>query len=123
MTDPLLNMKFLIDVNVGGSITDWLIDSGHDVVEVRDNDPCMHDTDILNWAIKEKRVIITTDNDFEKMIWQQKKDHCGVLRMENLPRIERMKLIKDVFSHHINDLQSGAIVIASLNKYRIRRSQ
>lgn len=114
-------MKFLIDVNVGGSITDLMIDSGHDVVEVRSIDPRMHDVEILNWAVKEKRVIITTDNDFEKMIWHQKKDHCGVLRLQKLPRTERKELIKDAISQHMNDLQSGAIVIASSNKYRIRR--
>jgi predicted nuclease of predicted toxin-antitoxin system len=104
-------MKLLIDVNVGGSVTEWLINSGHDVVEVRDIDCKMTDKTILDRAVKENRIIITTDNDFEKMIWQQQKAHRGVLRLENLPRSERMELIKDVFIHHEKDLLSGYIVI------------
>ena len=115
-------MKFLIDVNVGGSITEWMIDSGHDVIEVRDIDCRMTDKAILDLAVKENRIIVTTDNDFEKMIWQQQKAHCGILRLENLPRSERMDLIKDVISLHEKDLLSGSIVIAGANKYRIRKS-
>jgi len=40
-------MKFLLDVNVGGSLTDWLLAQGHDVAEVRHKDPGMKDEDIL----------------------------------------------------------------------------
>jgi len=29
---------------------------------------------------------------FEEMIWRQGKSHCGVLRLENLPRSERKAL-------------------------------
>lgn len=115
-------MKFLIDVNVGGSVTKWLKDCDHDVLEVRSIDIRMTDHDILEHAVNEKRIIIKTDNDFEKMIWQQQRPHCGVLRLENLPRPERMDLIKDVFSCHEKDLLSGYIVIANKNKYRIRKS-
>lgn len=94
--------------------------AGYDVKEVRSLNPRMSDEDILVWAVREKRIIITTDNDFEKMIWQQRRSHCGVLRLENLPRLQRINLIKDVFSTHKDDLSSGAIVIASLNKFRVR---
>ena len=48
--------------------------------------------------MREQRVIVTTDNDFEQMIWQQQKPHCGILRLENVPRKEREVLL-DVDSH------------------------
>lgn len=115
-------MKLLIDVNVGGPVTEWLSNSGHDVVEVRHIDSGMTDSAILDCAIKENRIIVTTDNDFEKMIWQQQKANCGLLRLENLPRSERLDLIKDVFAHHEKDLLSGYIVIANKDKYRVRKS-
>jgi predicted nuclease of predicted toxin-antitoxin system len=114
-------MRFLLDVNAGGSLVSWLEDLGHDVVEVRHKDPGMKDDDILDWAVKEKRIIITTDSDFEEIIWRQRKVHCGILRLENIPRLERKTLLFDTLDKHGGDLDSGAIVIASKIKFRVRK--
>ena len=65
---------------------------------------------------KRNRILVTTDKDFEEMIWQQGQNHCGVLRIENLPRLERMALVKDVLTQHGEDLKSGSIVIATQKK-------
>jgi predicted nuclease of predicted toxin-antitoxin system len=116
-------MNFLLDVNASGIVTRWLIQLGHDVAEVGRKNPRMSDNEILNWAVKERRIIITTDNDFEEMIWRQGKPHCGVLRLENLPRSERIDLLRDVLDRHSSDLESGAIVVALSTKFRIRKPQ
>jgi predicted nuclease of predicted toxin-antitoxin system len=98
-----------------------LIDRGHNVAEVGQKDPRMSDDEILSWAVRERRIIVTTDNDFEEMIWRQGKLHCGVLRLENLPRSQRKALVHDVLDRHSKDLESGAIVIALSRKFRVRR--
>ena len=115
-------MKFLVDVNASGAVARWLRDMGHDVVQVAEKDPRMRDEEVLGWAVREKRVIVTTDQDFEEMIWREGKVHCGVLRLENLPRAERKALLEDVMAHHSHALESGAIIIAQSKKIRIRRS-
>ncbi|MBD2318056.1 DUF5615 family PIN-like protein [Phormidium tenue] len=115
-------MRFLLDMNASGALLVLLLDSGHDVVCVRDVDRKMSDSEILNWAVREERIIITTDSDFEQMIWLQARQHCGVLRLENLPRLERISLLQDVLSSWGQDLEAGAVVIASKQKIRIRRS-
>ncbi len=114
-------MKFLVDVNASGFLVDELMRLGHDVAPVAAKDPRMPDDDILRWAVSEQRIIVTTDHDFEEMIWRAGKAHCGVLRLENLPRAERGILLDDVLQHHSQDLASGAIVIAQSRKIRIRR--
>ena len=114
-------MKFLLDVNASGSAAYWLRLLGHDVVQVSDENPRMSDDQILSWAVKEGRIVITTDNDFEEMIWRQGRPHCGVLRLENLPRVERKILLNDALNRHGKDLESGAIVIASRAKFRVRK--
>jgi predicted nuclease of predicted toxin-antitoxin system len=81
----------------------------------------MSDDKILSWAVRERRIIVTTDNDFEEMIYRQGKLHCGVLRLENLPRSERMTLLNDALDSHVKDLEAGAIVIALRTKFRIRK--
>lgn len=114
-------MNFLLDVNASGALARLLIHLGHDVVEVGEKDPRMSDDDILSWALRERRIIVTTDNDFEEMIWRQGKSHCGVLRLENLPRSERKALLHDVLGRHSQELESGAIVIALSKKFRVRK--
>ena len=114
-------MKFLLDVNTGGSLAPWLKEMGHDAIQVRDVDPRMKDKDILDWANRERYTIITADKDFEEMIWREAKRHCGLLRIENLPRSERKALLLYVLNCHAQDLQSGAIVIALKKKIRIRK--
>ena len=114
-------MKFLVDVNASGALARWLLDHGHDVLRVADVDPRMEDFKILQWAWQEKRIIITTDQDFEELIWREKAQHEGVLRLENLPRVERLSLLDYVLNHHSQDLASRAIIIASSRKIRIRK--
>ena len=114
-------MNFLLDVNASGTVARWLIDRGHNVAEVGQKDSKMSDDEILSWAVRERRIIVTTDNDFEEMIWRQGKSHCGVLRLENLPRSQRKALLHDVLDRHSKDLESGAIVVALSRKFRVRR--
>ena len=114
-------MNFLLDVNASGAVARWLIDRGHNVVEVGKKDLRMSDDEILSWAVRERRIIVTTDNDFEEMIWRQGKSHCGILRLENLPRSQRKALVHDVLDRHSKDLESGAIVVALSRKFRVRR--
>ena len=113
-------MNFLLDVNAGG-IANWLISKGHSVTLVSDCNPRMTDSDILQWAVRESRVIITTDQDFEEMIWREGQVHCGILRLENLPRVARHQLLEYTLKHHSSELASRAVVIAMSRKIRIRR--
>jgi len=61
-------MRFLVDVNASGMVARWLRERGHDVALVAEKNPRMRDEEILDWAINERRIIVTTDQDFEKMI-------------------------------------------------------
>ncbi len=115
-------MRFLVDVNASGSVARWLAEMGHDVAQVRSRDPRMSDSDVLAWAWKEERVIVTTDLDFEEMIWREGLRHRGVLRLENVPRAQRRRLLQDALTRFSADLEAGAIVIALTRKIRVRRS-
>ena len=114
-------MKFLLDVNASGIVAEWLESRGHDVAKVADNDASMQDDPILKWAVEEQRIIVTTDQDFEEMIWRTGRRHCGVLRLENVPRSERQVLLQDALAHHGQDLLSGCVVIALTRKTRGRQ--
>lgn len=111
-----MNIKFLLDVNASGAVNDYLIRRGYDVKLVSDEDIRMSDSK----AVDEDRVIITTDKDFEGMVWKENRKHTGILRLENVPRNERLKLLSRVLQNWEEKLVDKAIVIATRSKIRIR---
>jgi len=57
-------LKLLIDIGVGKKVETYLSEIGYDVLSVRSLNPHMRDVDILDLAVKEKRLVITMDKDF-----------------------------------------------------------
>lgn len=115
-------MKFLIDVCAGQTLGDWLSQDGHDVLFVRDRNPRMADEDILAWAYAERRVVVTIDKDFGKLIFVLGKPHAGMIRLASVPRKSRLQLIQQIATTHNKDLENGAIITASLSQIRVRRN-
>jgi predicted nuclease of predicted toxin-antitoxin system len=54
-------MRFLADENFPGSALAALADYGHDVTWVRAVAPGMTDIQVLAWAIRESRIVLTFD--------------------------------------------------------------
>ncbi len=57
-------MRFLADENFPGGAVVRLKERGHDVVWVRGAAPGKTDAEIIAWAIRDKRIILTFDKDF-----------------------------------------------------------
>src|SRR5262245_57847458 len=57
-------MHFLANENFPGAAVAALANDGHDIVWVRTAAPGMGDPDVLAWAIREERVLLTFDKDF-----------------------------------------------------------
>jgi predicted nuclease of predicted toxin-antitoxin system len=114
-------MKFLLDVNASGTLSNLLMELGHDIAWVNRVNSKMSDDEILTWAVSEQRIIITTDSDFEQMIWLQGRTHCGIVRLENLPRAQRIALFQDILNNYAEALELGYVIIATSQKIRVRR--
>jgi predicted nuclease of predicted toxin-antitoxin system len=98
-------MKFLVIINANGALAHLLLDHGYDALMVSDIDPRMEDPKTLRWVLQGKRIIVTTDQNFEDMIWREKSPHTGVLRLENLPRVERLSLLEYSLNFYSQDLE------------------
>ena len=57
-------MRLLADENVPGDLVDALDRSGHDVAWVRRDSPGTTDTQVLQRAQAEQRIVLTFDKDF-----------------------------------------------------------
>lgn len=101
-------MKFLIDVNVGKSIETLLIEKGFDILPIRDIDPRMSDSDILNLAVEQGRIVITQDKDFGELVYNSGMQHAGVLllRMEGESRDNKIKIMHEIITKHLNLLEN-----------------
>jgi predicted nuclease of predicted toxin-antitoxin system len=62
-------MRFLADENFPGEAIRQLEKGGHDVVWVRSIAPGIPDADIVAWAARESRIVLTFDKDFGELVW------------------------------------------------------
>jgi hypothetical protein len=60
-------MRFLADENFPGSAVKALSAAGHDIVWVRAERPGAADHEVLNWAARENRILLTFDKDFGEL--------------------------------------------------------
>ena len=56
-------MRFLANENSPGAAVTALIAAGHDVVWLRNTAPGMSDPDVLAWARRDQRILLTFDKD------------------------------------------------------------
>jgi predicted nuclease of predicted toxin-antitoxin system len=57
-------MKLVADENIKSSITDLLVQEGHEVVRVQDVELGISDREVIEYCRAESRVLLTNDDDF-----------------------------------------------------------
>jgi predicted nuclease of predicted toxin-antitoxin system len=63
-------MRFLADENFPGHAVMQLRAAGHDVVWIRTTAPGSGDEEIVAWAMREDRIVLTFDKDFGELTWR-----------------------------------------------------
>ena len=90
-------MRLLLDENVHLSLVSILKQEGHDVKHVvSDFDPSA-DFDILEFATRDHRVLVTNDRDFGALVYGQGARHAGIiyLRFRRLPFEAQLAVIRE----------------------------
>ena len=80
-------------VAAGRRLADWLREQGHEVLESRERGSDPGDRILLQWAVDEKRVLVTLDKDFGQMIFLGGAPHCGLVRLPDVPVERRITLM------------------------------
>ena len=63
-------MRLLANENFPGNAVTALQNAGHDVIWIRIAAPGSTDRDVLAWAVRENRVLLTFDQDFGELAWR-----------------------------------------------------
>ena len=71
--------KLLLDENIGGMVAQELRAHGHNVKSIGEENAGADDATVLELARREKRILVTLDRDFGRLIVLQSHKHAGVI--------------------------------------------
>lgn len=117
-------MKFLVDHNLSPAIAEHLREAGHEAVHTGDVGLAIaDDTEILDVARRESRVIVSADTDFGTLLASERAtDPSFVLIRVRSPRraVELAELLLANLDPVTEDLEVGAIVVLEDERIRVR---
>lgn len=97
-------MKILLDENVPQDIIRVLRKAGHDVEHINYRCKGMKDADVLEYAYKSKRTIISIDSDFCQF---KVREHYGIIKVSgklpefDKPLLQLLQLIKGTSAKNV----------------------
>lgn len=106
-------MRFLLDESADFPLAEFLREKGHDVTAIAHDYPhALKDREVLDIAVRERRIIITNDRDFGELVFRQQLPHSGIilfrLRSEEL-RVKQVRL-EDVITTHAAELYQFLVI-------------
>lgn len=114
-------MLFLANENFPGSAVAALVDAGHDVTWIRTAAPGTNDPEILAWAVREGRILLTFDKDFGELARKAAlPESCGIVlfRIPMPPPDEVGTRLAAVIS--TRDDWAGHFSVVELGRVRMR---
>ena len=78
------------------------------------------DPAILARAFAERRVLITRDKDFGKLVVHERQPHAGLIRIRELTVAESLAACAEALALYADDLAAGAIVVGGPKGLRLR---
>ena len=119
-------MRFLADQDVYQRTVDHLCALEHDVLRARDAGLARaSDEELLRYAHREQRLLITRDKDFGALVFLMRRQHSGVilLRMNPLTVDAVHQELRRLLKKHTEIELRNRFVVVEPGRYRIRLSR
>ncbi len=113
-------MRLLLDTCIWGGAAPELRAAGHDVLWTGDWPQDPGDDEILAFAHRERRVLVTLDKDFGELAIVHEQPHGGIVRIVGLPARQHAGVCRQALDAHGAELRAGAIVTVEPGRLRIR---
>ncbi len=117
-------MKFLLDMGLGHSTVLFLREQGYDVVHLREQGlQRLPDEQIVSKAIREKRIILTHDLDFGRLVALSRAQIPSVItfRLNDMKPTNVNHYLEETLTRFTGDLEAGALISISEQVIRMRR--
>ena len=117
-------MRFLANENFPGDAIRLLELAGHDIVWVRTAAPGISDPDVLAWAARESRILLTFDKDFGELAKVSGLPAaCGVIFLcmpmpgpiEVGQRLVDLIMARDDWAGHFSVVEPGRVRLRALH--------
>ena len=115
-------IKFLVDESSGNKLSKFLLEKGFDTKFVTDIMPSASDKEVLDFAEKEKRVLITNDKDFGGLIFRLNRPSSGVilLRLKTDSPFRRQNIVWSLIGNESINLTSSFVIVTD-TQIRVRK--
>lgn len=81
------------------------------------------DEEILEFANKQGRILITLDKDFGELAIVRRKRHCGIIRLVDFSAREQAAVCLKILERYETTLFEGALITAEPGRIRIRPAE
>ena len=114
-------MRFVVDESTGAAVVNYLRSLDHDVMAVAEDMPQADDSEILDQAISQERILITNDKDFGELVYRSGRAHRGVilLRLHDESSSNRVRMVKVILEGYADRL-ADHFIVATDGGVRIR---
>ena len=116
-------MRLLLDACVWNGVAAELEAAGHDVEWSGNWPQDPGDEEILAYARREARILVTLDKDFGELGVVQGFRHSGILRIVDFRVHQQGAVCLQAIARHGSDLVAGAIVTAEPGRLRVRPAE
>ena len=112
-------MKFLADENIPLEVIKKLKKDGVDIVSMSVISPGLNDEEVLSYVKTKKRVLITFDNDFGKLVFNNQKENNGVILLRFVPQTAEFiySMLKKILSQNVEFEKS--FCVAEITRLRV----
>ncbi len=110
-------MRFLIDECVGTSVAEWLQSKKYEVFSVFDDWRGATDDEILDKALQENYILITSDKDFGEMVFRLQRKHKGIILIRCQPNNfkKKIEVLDKLLENYLDKLVDNFVVVSNEN--------
>lgn len=116
-------MRILADSNIQKSTVLGLRSDGHDVVWVMERSRDPGDSAVLDESVRARRILITVDKGFGRLVNLEGQPHHGLLLLDETPALSaQLAIVRRCLERQGADLDGGAFFRVTADG-RVRRSK
>jgi predicted nuclease of predicted toxin-antitoxin system len=115
-------MKFLMDTCVPREAVETLRSSGYDVVWLLEGESDPGDDAILQMALEQGRVLVTSDKDFGELAVRRRMSHGPIIRLRRIRIGNAGKRLVDFLGSSGSLLELDVLIVLEPGRYRLRRT-
>ena len=116
-------MRFLADESCDFGLVRALREAGYEVTAVAEISPRAEDSEIINLAVREERILLTEDKDFGQLVYAHGQDTGGIVFLRYPPggrRVLFQEVVRLVRLH--GKKLAGCFVVVQPGRVRITRA-